>query len=116
MKVIIAGSRTLTLSSDDIQAAIVLSGFAVTEIVSGHCSGIDISGEAWARRQVIPFKIYPADWDKHGRAAGPIRNRHMANYADCLIAIYRRDNLTPGTRNMIKEARRHFLSVYEHTV
>jgi hypothetical protein len=58
----------------------------------------------------------PADWKTHGRAAGPIRNRAMAEYADALIAIYRKGKLTPGTRNMISEARKRGLKIYEHVI
>ena len=41
------------------------------------------------------------DWNKHGKAAGPIRNRQMAEYADCLIAVW--DGKSRGTKNMIDE-------------
>lgn len=49
----------------------------------------------------IPVKRFPADWDRHGRAAGPIRNCQMAQYADALIAIW--DGKSRGTKNMIDE-------------
>ncbi|MBQ9367197.1 MAG: hypothetical protein IJT83_05405, partial [Victivallales bacterium] len=46
---------------------------------------------------------HPADWEKLGRKAGPIRNHEMAQCAEALIAV-----LYPGSRgteNMIQQAR-----------
>lgn len=73
----------------------------ITEIVSGTASGADQMGEDYAINHDIPIKEFPADWDKHGKAAGPIRNRQMAEYADCLIAVW--DGESRGTKNMIDE-------------
>jgi hypothetical protein len=35
-----------------------------------------------AVRLGIPKKAFPADWDKHGKAAGAIRNIEMAQYLE----------------------------------
>jgi len=72
----------------------------ITEIVSGGASGVDWLGESFAANNSIPVKKFPADWKAHGKAAGPIRNRQMAEYADCLIAFW--DGESPGTKNMIE--------------
>lgn len=45
-------------------------------------------------RQIIPM---PADWDRYGNAAGPIRNRKMAEVADALVAVW--DGRSPGTKD-----------------
>ena len=45
----------------------------------------------------------------HGRAAGPIRNKEMANNADALIAFW--DGQSRGTRSMINLARKMGLQV-----
>lgn len=119
MKVIIAGSRDLKSTLPDIQAAVDASGFEVVEHVSGHALGVDVAGEVWAWKHEprrIPTKTFIAHWTTHGKAAGPIRNRAMAEYADALIAIYRKGKLTPGTRNMISEARKRGLRIYEHVI
>lgn len=99
MKVIIAGSRDLSLSAHRLTQIINLADFSPTEIVSGTARGIDRSGEAWARTVGISIKEFPADWDKYGNMAGPIRNRQMANYADALIAVW--DGKSRGTKHMI---------------
>ena len=45
--------------------------------------------------------MFNADWNKHGRAAGPMRNKQMADYADVLIAVW--DGQSKGTKNMIDQ-------------
>jgi len=80
----------------------ILKEIPATEIVSGDSKGIDILGERYATENNIPVKKFKANWNKHGRAAEPIRNQKMANYAERLIAF---DGGGPGTRNMIFQAR-----------
>lgn len=113
MKTIIAGSRDLA-SVDLVEEAFCLSDIYVSEVVSGGCRGVDMAGEQWATLQGIPIKRFPADWKTHGRAAGPMRNRQMAKYADALIAIW--DGKSKGTKNMIEEAHKAGLVVYVHEV
>jgi len=71
----------------------------ITEIVSGGARGVDSMGEQYAAENDIALKIFPADWKTHGKSAGPIRNRQMADYADILIAVW--DGESKGTKNMI---------------
>jgi hypothetical protein len=52
---------------------------------------------------------FPANWDRHGKAAGGIRNTAMANYGTHLIAFW--DGESPGTRDMIAKAKRAGLKV-----
>ena len=103
MKTIIAGSRdfndyNLLKSQLDYYR---MHKNDITEVVSGCARGADTLGEFYANEQSIPVKQFPADWDKHKRASGPIRNRQMAEYADCLIAVW--DGSSRGTKNMIDE-------------
>ena len=49
----------------------------------------------------IPVKLFPANWSKYGKSAGPIRNGAMANYADGLIVIW--DKKSSGTLNMLSQ-------------
>lgn len=111
MKVIIAGSRNIT-SFAVVEAAIKQSGFEITEVVSGRCRGVDLLGEDWAKRNGIPVKPFPADWDKHGKSAGPIRNMQMAEYAEALIAIPKAHS--KGTKDMIRRAEAWRLKIYIH--
>ena len=106
MKVIIAGSRYLPISTVSVKQAVAISGWRdkISEIVSGGARGVDGAGEWWAEYRRIPVKRFPADWARHGKAAGPIRNREMAEYADALIAVW--DGKSKGTANMILEMHR----------
>lgn len=108
MKVIIAGSRTVSDYSI-INDAIKKSCFTITEVVSGTCKGVDKLGEFYAKQHNIPIKQFPADWSK-GKSAGYLRNAEMANYADALIAI--QHNNSKGTQHMINLATKKGLKVF----
>ncbi len=87
-----------------------LGGLELAEIVSGHAwRGVDRLGERYAKEHGIPLKLFPARWDEHGRAAGPIRNREMAAYADALFLM--RDGESRGSRSMLEEAEKAGLKV-----
>ena len=104
MKVIITGSRELHMSTEQIVEVVRASGFDITEVISGNAKGIDRCGETWAHMNKIPVKIFPANWTTDGKAAGPIRNQLMGQYADAAIIIW--DGRSPGTRHMLAVMRR----------
>ena len=74
-------------------------------VLSGGATGADALGERYAAERGLQVLRFPADWDTHGNAAGPIRNRQMAENATMLIAFW--DGESRGTKNMIDEARAH---------
>lgn len=113
MKVIIAGSRTC-VSMDHLKAAIQKSGWTPKTIISGTAKGADQLGEQWASENSIPVKQFKPDWAQYGRAAGPKRNREMAENADALIALW--DGKSKGTKNMIETAEKLGLKVYVHMI
>lgn len=78
-------------------------------VVSGAAKGADSLGEQYAREKGYTVERYPADWNTHGRAAGPIRNAQMANSADALIAFW--DGQSKGTKSMINIAKTKGLGV-----
>lgn len=109
MKVIIAGSRHLD-SYEEVEQSIKRSGFTITEVCSGGARGVDRQGEIYATKHNISLRSFPAEWNKYRTAAGPIRNRQMAEYADALIALW--DGESRGTKNMILEAYSRNLRIY----
>ncbi len=113
MKTIIAGSRTIT-DPKVIEEAVAASGFIITEVVCGGAAGVDTLGRDWATLRGIPVKEFPADWDTHGKAAGPIRNAQMAEYADQVICIFDVQAENKGTKNMSKVAMNHGKRVFSH--
>ena len=78
-------------------------------IISGHASGADVLGERYAQERHLSCEAHPADWKKHGKAAGPIRNAEMAEVADALIAFW--DGQSRGTANMINLAKSKGLEI-----
>src|SRR6187551_1734503 len=110
MKLIIAGSTTLTPEQfPDKRLDELHERIHVTEVVSGGAWGADYLGEVWAEGNGLPIMRFPADWDKYGRAAGPIRNRKMAEHADAVV-------LLPGgkgTASMAKEAAKAGIIIYD---
>lgn len=78
-------------------------------IVSGTAKGADRLGERYAKERGYRIERYPADWDRDGNKAGPLRNIEMAKNADALIAFW--DGQSRGTRHMIDTALDEELSV-----
>lgn len=115
MRCIIAGSRGI-LEYSVVRRALKESGFweRITVVLSGGASGVDRLGEFWADENARELRQFPADWKRHGRKAGVMRNREMAENADALIAVW--DGKSPGTKNMIYEAQKRGLEVYVHHV
>lgn len=87
------------------------------EIVSGGCKGADKLGERLAHEADVTIKRFPADWNKHGKAAGPIRNEEMAKYATHALIFW--DGKSRGTKNMIDLCEKYKLNykviMYENT-
>ncbi len=103
MKIIIAGTRTFA-DKRLLESTMHEYPSAITEIVSGGAQGADRCGEDYARLHNLNLTIFKADWDAHGKAAGPIRNRKMAQYADAAVVFW--DGSSSGSKNMITEMRR----------
>ncbi len=103
MKYIIAGSRDI---NDYDMFCRIMSQLALhekaTEVVCGMAPGVDLMGKRWAEFWRIPVKEFPADWNTYGKAAGPMRNKQMVDYADALVAIMHKDS--KGTQNCINQA------------
>lgn len=110
MKVIVAGSRTIT------DVALVLdlvtsAGFEITELISGAARGVDsaVLMKPWA---CVVRKFY-ADWDLFGKAAGHIRNKEQGLAGEALVAIW--DGTSRGTLNMIGNMTRSGKPVVTYT-
>ena len=111
MKLIIAGSRTLKPSVKEIASVVYANRIAITQVVSGTAGGVDRCGEAYAVAADQPIKRFPADWDTYGKAAGHIRNKKMAEYADALLLIW--DGKSKGSANMKTNMQKLNKPIYE---
>ncbi len=72
-------------------------------ILSGHCKGVDLMAEQYAMERNYGLEIFPAEWKKYGRAAGPIRNKQMVEKANVVIAFV--CERAKGTKNLISHAK-----------
>lgn len=73
-------------------------------IISGCANGADKLAEQWAEADGWGLQQFPADWEKFGRSAGPIRNKRMLEEGrpDMVIAFPG----GKGTANMVSQARK----------
>ena len=108
VRCVVAGGRDYQLTDAD---KAQLDALPIGELVSGGASGADRCGEQWAQSKGIPIKRFPADWSTHGRAAGPIRNHQMAEYADA-VALFPGGH---GTASMRREAERAGITIHDFT-
>ena len=113
MKVIIAGSRTIS-NRGLIRQAMDDSEFKIDEAVCGMARGVDSEARWIAMFRGIPVKEFPANWGLYGKRAGHIRNAQMADYADALILIW--DGKSRGSANMLNTARDKGLLIFERVV
>ncbi|MBQ6825554.1 MAG: DUF2493 domain-containing protein, partial [Clostridia bacterium] len=73
-------------------------------IVSGAARGADAIGERYAKENGFRIEKYPADWEKYGKSAGPIRNKQMAEISDYVICFW--NEKSKGTKSMIDYAKK----------
>lgn len=71
-------------------------------IIQGGANGADSLGKKYAKDRGYKCQQYNADWDTHGKCAGYIRNKEMAEVGTHLIAFW--DGKSPGTKMMIQLA------------
>lgn len=116
--VLICGSRNFT--DRDFFARAMEKWVAKHElpvsIVEGCARGADSLAEAWAldhgasdpvSEAGVVLHHFPADWDRHGNAAGPIRNQQMLDEGapDAVIAFTTNLARSRGTADMVRRAR-----------
>lgn len=114
VKVIIAGSRTIT-DYGTVVGAVEDSGFEITEVVSGTAKGVDQLGERYAMDECIPIKKFKPQWAKYKKTAGFIRNEKMVNYVapnGGLILVW--DGQSSGSAHTLKYAKQKGIKIYLH--
>lgn len=77
-------------------------------IIEGECRGADVMGRRAAEACGIYIAPFPAEWDRLGKRAGPVRNQQMLDegkptevwaFHDCLAQ-------SRGTTDMINRCRK----------
>jgi predicted Rossmann-fold nucleotide-binding protein len=117
--IVAGGGRDLLWLPAQIAAVLLArtSGQLVHGLLHGGARGADRTIGRAAHQLGWPVEVLPADWRRHGRAAGPIRNRELLE-----LAISRAEALSSaaapvsvlvvafpggaGTASLVREARR----------
>ncbi|MCK1520245.1 DUF2493 domain-containing protein [Bradyrhizobium sp. 17] len=71
-------------------------------LVHGAARGADTLAADWALEHDVLCKAYPADWDRDGKAAGPIRNQRMLDLGKPHMVVAFPGG--KGTADMIRKA------------
>lgn len=112
MRVLVCGGRDwcdilkmLTVMDD------IHDSTPVTMLIQGGAKGADDESKTWAMHRDVPWMEFRADWHRHGKAAGPIRNQKMLDEGkpDLVVAF-------PGGRgtdDMVQRAKAAGLPVKE---
>ena len=116
LKMLVCGGRSY---DDDIRVWEVLDEvhqFCIDNdieltIIHGDAPGADTFAKRWAIAHDVEQIGFPADWDTHKKAAGPIRNKQMLDEGkpNGVIAFPG----GPGTANMIMQATKAGVPVQE---
>lgn len=108
MRVLVCGGRDY----DNVaRAEEVLDALDIDVIIEGGARGADNLGYQYAYRHDILVETFPARWDRHGKAAGPLRNQRMLDEGkpDLVVAF-------PGgrgTADMVRRAKKAGVPVKE---
>jgi hypothetical protein len=78
-----------------------------TEIIHGSASGADTLADRWGEERGISVRPFPADWAKHGRSAGPLRNEEMVTRANPKLVVAFPGG--KGTEDMVRRASAHLI-------
>lgn len=115
MRVLVCGGRAF---NDPLTIGSWLGGIhknngPITLLIEGGASGADFLARKFAKFQGIPVKTFSADWGRHGKSAGPRRNKQMLDEGKPdLVVAFPGGN---GTANMVEQARAAGIRVLEVT-
>lgn len=86
MKLLITGGRDYNNYS---QVASSIKGLNPSLIIQGGAKGADLMARTYAKTHGVPCITFEADWKKHGKSAGPIRNSLMLRaHLDAVVLAF----------------------------
>jgi predicted Rossmann-fold nucleotide-binding protein len=108
VKVVVTGGRDF---ADAERLEQVLSELGITHLATGGAKGADELAERWARKHSVPCVVYHAEWTRHGKRAGILRNIEMLKdfVPEAVVAFPG----GKGTAHCVSEAQRRGISVLE---
>jgi hypothetical protein len=117
-RVLVTGSRAWPDGAavhQKLRRVALRQGFGRLVVVHGACpTGADAFADEWARENAdagVTVEPHPADWDTHGKAAGPLRNTHMVQLTADLVLAFPL-GASRGTRDCMSKAQQAGLSVW----
>lgn len=113
MKIIVSGGRKYNNKALLFEALDQIhKDNKITMIVNGGATGADFLSTMWAIENKVSYKIYKAEWDKYGKAAGFRRNKEMisSNMDATFLLAFPGGN---GTNHAKDIAKMHFVEVIE---
>lgn len=107
MIILICGSRDW--SNKDIIKQELLKFKNISKIIHGGCRGADILAGQVGKELGIPVTVFEADWNLHGKSAGPKRNQQMIDEGkpNFVLAFHDNINESKGTKDMINRTIKH---------
>jgi hypothetical protein len=107
MRVLVCGDRNWT-NKEAIRAQLLHRKGYIDGIIEGGARGADSLAGECADELEIFCMVFPAEWDKYGKAAGPIRNQQMLNEGkpDLVLAFHKDIENSKGTKHMVKISRK----------
>lgn len=94
----------------EVGAALIASGFDVTELVLNGDSPADDLGQTWANRRGVVWKRFCALWGQYHERAGVLRDNEIMEYAEAFVAVY--DGECSQTWSWIRRLRKAGKTVY----
>jgi len=75
---------------DRIEAVLgeLLNELKFDRMIQGGAEGVDHVARRWASRIGVEIVTVEADWQEHGKAAGPIRNQEMMDMSPGIVAAF----------------------------
>lgn len=114
MKFLICGSRNWKNEKLLRKRVLSILGPGNHTIINGACKGADLMSSSLAMDQEWKLVEVPANWNKHGKKAGPLRNHQMIIEnpdLDGVIAFTNNIKGSKGTKDMIFQANKHGIPV-----
>jgi len=110
MRTLVTGDREWT---DRAAIERAFDRFKPTVLIEGECRGLDLMARSIAEARGIPVIPMPANWDLHGKAAGPIRNREMLNLGpELVLAFHNNLKRSVGTKDCVNQALKRKLEAW----
>lgn len=112
MRVLVCGGRDYKNREEFFSAMDnLLSNIPNVQIIEGGARGADCFAWEWAVANAIPFVTFKPNWERDGRAAGPIRNQRMLDEGKPELVIAFPGGA--GTADMKRRARGAGIKVIE---